>query len=270
VRGVSTRRVEGLVETLGIACLSKSQVSEIAKTSTSWWTTSATVHWIGAPTPMWWDDALSLKVRKGGRVVRFLAGSRLMLASRLKSHYRRTRSLGRHAISSPKTASDGHEVLGSGEQVEQHYLLSPVSAPTYHDPQRIDRLGTLIETAVGGRRVERYGVAQIELILLKTDLYTQCARYHVAVFSALVAHERLVRGGGPADLVDGQEEVDTFPVTGGEQFPADSGVEFDCLTLSWVEGGPLVVPSLPGGTPTQYVIRAPDQPVDRQVQFVDQ
>jgi len=31
VRGVSTRRVEGLVETLGIASLSKSQVSEMAK-----------------------------------------------------------------------------------------------------------------------------------------------------------------------------------------------------------------------------------------------
>jgi len=31
VRGVSTRRVEGLVETLGIASLSKSQVSELAK-----------------------------------------------------------------------------------------------------------------------------------------------------------------------------------------------------------------------------------------------
>ena len=31
VRGVSTRRVEGLVETLGISSLSKSQVSELAK-----------------------------------------------------------------------------------------------------------------------------------------------------------------------------------------------------------------------------------------------
>jgi putative transposase len=32
VRGVSTRRVEGLVATLGIQNLSKSQVSELAKT----------------------------------------------------------------------------------------------------------------------------------------------------------------------------------------------------------------------------------------------
>ena len=31
VRGVSTRRVEGLVETLGVTSLSKSQVSEMAK-----------------------------------------------------------------------------------------------------------------------------------------------------------------------------------------------------------------------------------------------
>ena len=31
VRGVSTRRVEGLVETLGVSSLSKSQVSEMAK-----------------------------------------------------------------------------------------------------------------------------------------------------------------------------------------------------------------------------------------------
>jgi putative transposase len=32
VRGISTRRVEGLVQTLGIRSLSKSQVSELAKT----------------------------------------------------------------------------------------------------------------------------------------------------------------------------------------------------------------------------------------------
>jgi putative transposase len=52
VRGVSTRRVEGLVETLGIQSLSKSQVSELARTWTARSRRSAPAHWTLVPTRM--------------------------------------------------------------------------------------------------------------------------------------------------------------------------------------------------------------------------
>jgi putative transposase len=52
VRGVSTRRVEGLVATLGIQSLSKSQVSELAKTWTARWRRSGPGRWTPVPTPM--------------------------------------------------------------------------------------------------------------------------------------------------------------------------------------------------------------------------
>lgn len=49
--GVSTRRMEKLVETLGITRLSKSQVSVMAKNSTSTLSPSAPGRWTPAPTP---------------------------------------------------------------------------------------------------------------------------------------------------------------------------------------------------------------------------
>ncbi len=69
VRGVSTRRVEGLVETLGIASLSKSQVSEIAKDLDELVDDFRNRRLDRGPYTYVWADALFLKVREGGRVV---------------------------------------------------------------------------------------------------------------------------------------------------------------------------------------------------------
>ena len=69
VRGVSTRRVEGLVETLGIASLSKSQVSEMAKDLDVMVEGFRNRPLDRGPYTYVWADALFLKVREGGRVV---------------------------------------------------------------------------------------------------------------------------------------------------------------------------------------------------------
>ena len=69
VRGVSTRRVEGLVETLGIASLSKSQVSEMAKDLDEMVDDFRSRPLDRGPYVYVWADAMFLKVREGGRVV---------------------------------------------------------------------------------------------------------------------------------------------------------------------------------------------------------
>jgi putative transposase len=69
VRGVSTRRVEGLVETLGIASLSKSQVSEMARELDQLVDDFRNRPLDRGPYTYVWADALFLKVREGGRVV---------------------------------------------------------------------------------------------------------------------------------------------------------------------------------------------------------
>ncbi|MCP4223273.1 MAG: IS256 family transposase, partial [Actinomycetia bacterium] len=69
VRGVSTRRVEGLVETLGISSLSKSQVSELAKDLDEMVTDFRGRPLDGGPYTYVWADALTMKVREGGRIV---------------------------------------------------------------------------------------------------------------------------------------------------------------------------------------------------------
>jgi transposase-like protein len=69
VRGVSTRRVEGLVETLGIASLSKSQVSELAKELDEMVTDFRNRPLDAGPYTYVWADALTMKVREGGRIV---------------------------------------------------------------------------------------------------------------------------------------------------------------------------------------------------------
>jgi len=68
VRGVSTRRVEGLAETLGIASLSKSQVSEMARELDSLVDDFRNRPLDRGPYTYVWADALFLKVREGGRV----------------------------------------------------------------------------------------------------------------------------------------------------------------------------------------------------------
>ena len=69
VRGVSTRRVEGLVETLGIASLSKSQVSEMARELDTLVDDFRNRPLDRGPYTYVWADALFQKVREGGRVV---------------------------------------------------------------------------------------------------------------------------------------------------------------------------------------------------------
>jgi transposase-like protein len=68
VRGVSTRRVEGLVQTLGIERLSKSQVSEMAK-SLDELVEDFRHRPLEGTYPFVWLDAMVLKSREGGRVV---------------------------------------------------------------------------------------------------------------------------------------------------------------------------------------------------------
>ena len=69
VKGVSTRRVAGLVETLGIASLSKSQVSEMAKELDEQVADFRHRPLDAGPYTYLWADALTMKVREGGRVV---------------------------------------------------------------------------------------------------------------------------------------------------------------------------------------------------------
>lgn len=67
--GVSTRRVEGLVQTLGIAHLSKSQVSVMAKALDSMVDEFRSRPLDGGPYAYVWVDALTQRCREGGRVV---------------------------------------------------------------------------------------------------------------------------------------------------------------------------------------------------------
>src|SRR5215218_4121697 len=68
VRGVSTRRVEGLVRHLGIERISKSRVSQMAKELDSAVEAFRTRPLDGAPYTYVWLDALTQKVREGGRI----------------------------------------------------------------------------------------------------------------------------------------------------------------------------------------------------------
>ena len=69
VRGVSTRRVEGLVQRLGIQSLSKSQVSELAKSLDSEVAAFRARPLDAGPYPYVWVDALAVKCREAGRIV---------------------------------------------------------------------------------------------------------------------------------------------------------------------------------------------------------
>src|SRR4029077_20396018 len=69
LRGVSTRRMEKLVETLGITRLSKSQVSEMARDLDAQVEAFRTRPLDGGPYTFVAADALVLKVREGGPIV---------------------------------------------------------------------------------------------------------------------------------------------------------------------------------------------------------
>lgn len=68
VRGVSTRRVDGLVKTLGLEGISKSQVSVLAKTLDAEVTAFRSRPLDTGPYPYLWLDAMSVKAREEGRV----------------------------------------------------------------------------------------------------------------------------------------------------------------------------------------------------------
>lgn len=68
VRGVSTRRVDGLVKTLGLEGISKSQVSALAKTLDAEVAAFRSRPLDGCPYPYLWLDAVSVKAREEGRV----------------------------------------------------------------------------------------------------------------------------------------------------------------------------------------------------------
>ena len=67
--GVSTRRVEKLVEQLGVASLSKSQVSEMAAHLDAQVEAFRNRPLDAGPYTFVWCDALTIKVREGGRTV---------------------------------------------------------------------------------------------------------------------------------------------------------------------------------------------------------
>jgi transposase-like protein len=73
VLGVSTRKVEDLVQTLGIARLSKSQVSELAKSLDGMVVSFRERPLDGGPYPYVWLDAVALRCREGGRTVHVAA-----------------------------------------------------------------------------------------------------------------------------------------------------------------------------------------------------
>jgi len=73
VAGVSTRRVEALVETLGVASMSKSEVSRICAALDAEVATFRARSLVGERYPYLWLDATYVKVRDGGRVVSMAA-----------------------------------------------------------------------------------------------------------------------------------------------------------------------------------------------------
>lgn len=73
VKGVSTRRVDGLVKTPGIESISRSQVSRMAKNLDDEVAAFRSRPLDAGPYPYIRLDALSIRVREGGRVVRVAA-----------------------------------------------------------------------------------------------------------------------------------------------------------------------------------------------------
>ena len=67
--GVSTRRVDGLVQTLGLTGISTSQVSELARSLDEVVTAFRDRELSGGPDPSLWLDALVQRCREGGRIV---------------------------------------------------------------------------------------------------------------------------------------------------------------------------------------------------------
>jgi putative transposase len=73
VKGVSTRRVDGLVKSLGIEGISKSKVSEMAKSLDEAVAAFRSRPLDAGPYTYLWLDALALKCREGGRIANVAA-----------------------------------------------------------------------------------------------------------------------------------------------------------------------------------------------------
>lgn len=73
VLGVSTRKVEDLAQALGITRLSKSRVSDLAKSLDGTVASFRERPLDGEPYPYVWFDALALRCREGGRTVHVAA-----------------------------------------------------------------------------------------------------------------------------------------------------------------------------------------------------
>ena len=73
VKGVSIRRVDGLIKTLGIEGISKSKVSEMAKTLDEAVAAFRSRPLDAGPYTYLWLDALALKCREGGRIANVAA-----------------------------------------------------------------------------------------------------------------------------------------------------------------------------------------------------
>jgi transposase-like protein len=91
VRGVSTRRVDGLVKTLGIEGISKSQVSRLARTLDEEVAAFRSRPLEEGAYPYLWVDALAIRVREGGRVVKVAC----IAATEVSSEGRRDDARGR-------------------------------------------------------------------------------------------------------------------------------------------------------------------------------
>jgi putative transposase len=74
VRGVSTRRIESLVRQLGIERISKSRVSQMAKELDHQVEAFRSRPLEGGPYTYVWLDALTQKVREGGRIANVACG----------------------------------------------------------------------------------------------------------------------------------------------------------------------------------------------------
>ena len=85
VKGVSTRRVDGIVKALGIDGISSSQVSRMAKSLDSEVEAFRSRPLDGSAYPYVWLDALSIRVREAGRVVKVT----VMVATAVNSEGRR-------------------------------------------------------------------------------------------------------------------------------------------------------------------------------------
>jgi putative transposase len=138
VRGVSTRRVEGLVETLGVASLSKSQVSELAKDLDQVVDDFRHRPLDRGPYTYLWADAISLKVREGGRVVSIS----VLHAVGVNADGRRE-LLGVE----PTTAEDGAGWLGFWRSLVARGLSGVQLVVSDAHPGLIDAIGTTLPGA---------------------------------------------------------------------------------------------------------------------------